>query len=36
MSNRDLSTPMQAYNDFSIVVERYPNSRYKPPMPASA
>jgi outer membrane protein assembly factor BamD len=27
-SNRDLSTPMQAYNDFSIVVERYPNSRY--------
>jgi outer membrane protein assembly factor BamD len=29
MSNRDLSTPMQAYNDFSIVVERYPNSRYK-------
>ena len=28
MSNRDLSTPMQAYNDFSIVVERYPNSKY--------
>ena len=28
MSNRDLSTPMQAYNDFSIVSERYPNSRY--------
>jgi outer membrane protein assembly factor BamD len=28
MSNRDLATPMQAYNDFSIVVERYPNSRY--------
>ena len=27
-SNRDLSTPMQAYNDFSIVSERYPNSRY--------
>lgn len=27
-SNRDLSTPMQAYNDFSIVAERYPNSRY--------
>ena len=24
MSNRDLSTPMQAYNDFSIVSERYP------------
>ena len=29
-SNRDLTTPMQAYNDFSIVVERYPNSRYAP------
>ena len=28
MSNRDLSTPLQAYNDYSIVVERYPNSRY--------
>lgn len=28
MSNRDLSTPQQAYNDFSIVAERYPNSRY--------
>jgi len=28
MSNRDLSTPMQAYNDFSIIAERYPNSRY--------
>lgn len=28
VSRRDLSTPMQAYNDFSIVVERYPNSRY--------
>lgn len=27
-SNRDLTTPLQAYNDFSIVVERYPNSRY--------
>ncbi len=27
-SRRDLATPMQAYNDFSIVVERYPNSRY--------
>ena len=27
-SNRDLSTPLQAYNDFSIVSERYPNSRY--------
>ena len=28
VSRRDLSTPMQAYNDFLIVVERYPNSRY--------
>jgi outer membrane protein assembly factor BamD len=27
-SNRDLTAPMQAYNDFSIVAERYPNSRY--------
>lgn len=27
-ARRDLSTPMQAYNDFSIVVERYGNSRY--------
>ena len=27
-SNRDLSAPMQAYNDFKIVAERYPNSRY--------
>ncbi|MCL6712117.1 outer membrane protein assembly factor BamD [Pseudoxanthomonas sp. z9] len=27
-SRRDLSTPMQGYNDFSIVAERYPNSRY--------
>lgn len=27
-SRRDLSTPNQAYNDFSIVAERYPNSRY--------
>lgn len=27
-SRRDLSTPMQAFNDFSIVVQRYPNSRY--------
>ena len=27
-SRRDLSTPLQAYNDFSIVVQRYPNSRY--------
>jgi outer membrane protein assembly factor BamD len=27
-SRRDLATPMQGYNDFSIVAERYPNSRY--------
>ena len=27
-SRRDLATPIQASNDFSIVVERYPNSRY--------
>lgn len=27
-SRRDLATPTQAYNDFSIVVSRYPNSRY--------
>jgi outer membrane protein assembly factor BamD len=27
-SRRDLATPNQAYNDFSIVVDRYPNSRY--------
>ncbi len=27
-SRRDLATPNQAYNDFSIVLERYPNSRY--------
>jgi outer membrane protein assembly factor BamD len=27
-SRRDLATPMQAYNDFKTVVERYPNSRY--------
>jgi len=27
-SRRDLATPNQAYNDFAIVVERYPNSRY--------
>ena len=27
-ARRDLATPMQAYNDFSIVVERYANSRY--------
>lgn len=28
VSRRDLATPMQAYNDFSIVADRYPNSRY--------
>ncbi len=27
-SRRDLSTPLQAYNDFSTLVQRYPNSRY--------
>lgn len=27
-SRRDLATPTQAYNDFKIVAERYPNSRY--------
>ena len=27
-SRRDLATPMQAYNDFTTVAERYPNSRY--------
>lgn len=27
-SRRDLATPMQAYNDFNIVTERFPNSRY--------
>ena len=27
-SRRDLATPMQAYNDFSLLTERYPNSRY--------
>lgn len=27
-SRRDLSTPMQGYNDLSIVAERFPNSRY--------
>ena len=27
-SRRDLATPTQAYNDFLIVAERYPNSRY--------
>ncbi len=29
-SRRDLSTPQQAYADFNIVAERYPNSRYAP------
>lgn len=27
-SRRDLATPQQAFNDFKIVTERYPNSRY--------
>ncbi len=27
-SRRDLSTPRQAYADFNIVTDRYPNSRY--------
>jgi outer membrane protein assembly factor BamD len=27
-SRRDLATPMQAYNDFTIVIQRFPNSRY--------
>lgn len=27
-SRRDLATPTQGYNDYSIVAERYPNSRY--------
>ena len=27
-SRRDLATPLQAFNDFNIVVTRYPNSRY--------
>ena len=27
-SRRDLSTPRQAYADFNIVIDRYPNSRY--------
>ena len=27
-SRRDLSTPRQAFADFNIVVDRYPNSRY--------
>lgn len=27
-SRRDLATPQQAYNDFTIVTDRYPNSRY--------
>jgi tetratricopeptide (TPR) repeat protein len=34
-SRRDLATPQQAYNDFQIVAERYPNSR-TPRTPASA
>ena len=27
-SRRDLATPMQAFNDFKTVLDRYPNSRY--------
>ena len=27
-SRRDLATPLQGFNDFNIVVDRYPNSRY--------
>ncbi|MBP3984534.1 outer membrane protein assembly factor BamD [Pseudoxanthomonas helianthi] len=27
-SRRDLASPNQAYSDFSVVAERYPNSRY--------
>lgn len=27
-SRRDLASPQQAYNDFKIVTDRYPNSRY--------
>lgn len=27
-SRRDLSSPQQAYEDFNIVLQRYPNSRY--------
>ena len=27
-SRRDLATPQQAYNDFQLVTERYPNTRY--------
>ena len=27
-SRRDLATPTQGYNDFTIVTQRYPNSRY--------
>ncbi|HEX7803091.1 MAG TPA: outer membrane protein assembly factor BamD [Pseudoxanthomonas sp.] len=27
-SRRDLSTPLQGYNDFNLLAERYPNSRY--------
>ncbi|HZH43457.1 MAG TPA: outer membrane protein assembly factor BamD [Lysobacter sp.] len=28
VSRRDLATPQQAYNDFALLTERYPNSRY--------
>ena len=27
-SRRDLATPQQAYSDFNLLTERYPNSRY--------
>lgn len=27
-SRRDLATPVQAYSDFNLLTERYPNSRY--------
>jgi outer membrane protein assembly factor BamD len=27
-SRRDLATPLQAYSDFNLLTERYPNSRY--------
>ena len=27
-SRRDLATPLQGYNDFNLLAERYPNSRY--------
>ena len=30
MSSRDLAAPRQAFNDFGIVIDKYPNSRYAP------